>query len=240
MKIFFIIIGTVVFYFVVELGLLYYNSNHTPKLAKIDQSDRLLGSGPVVKYIAAGDSTGVGYGASSFQKTYSYQIAERLALTNTVEYKNISVVGYRTEDVLNNQVQQIINYDPDIVTISMGPNDATHLVSPDKILNNYKNIISKLEQGTHAQIYITDIANFKNAKILPWFLYRLIEHRSAKLNPKLLALENDRVKIIDIHNFGWDKPSYSNRSTTYAADFFHPNDLGYQNWAAAFLNKILK
>jgi acyl-CoA thioesterase I len=240
MKILLIIIGLLVLYIVAELGVLYYRENHLPKLATIDQADKVLGNGPVLKYIAAGDSTGVGYGASGLEKTYTYQTAQFLAKTHTVQYKNISVVGYKTRDVLDKQVEQIIAYQPDVVTISIGPNDATHLVSAHKILSNYKAIISKLEQGTTAKIYITDIANFNQASILPWFYYQLLEYRSRKINPQILALENDRVKIINIHNFGWSEPPYNNRKSTYAADHFHPNDLGYQNWTNAFLDEIRK
>ncbi len=227
-----------VVYLVIEFGLFAYKYYHLPKLVVIDQSNKTLGSGPNIKYIAAGDSTGVGYGASSLEKTYTYQLAQFFAKTHTVEYKNISVVGYKTQDVLDKQVQEIINFKPDIITISMGPNDATHLVSPSKILENYKAIIAKLEQGTTAKIYITDIANFDNATVLPFVFYKFIEYRSSKINPQLLSLEDDRVKIIDIHNFGWSEAPFNNRELTYAADHFHPNDLGYQNWTNAFLNKI--
>jgi acyl-CoA thioesterase I len=235
MKTSLIILAVLILYFGVELAIFYYRETHLPVLPKIDQAQRTLGSGPALKYIAAGDSTGVGYGASDETKTYTYQVAQFLAKNHTVEYRNISVVGAKTEDVLQNQISQIIAYQPDIITISIGPNDATHLVSENKIISNYKNIIAQLEQGTKAKIYITDIANFKDASVLPWFYYYLLEYRSSYINPKILALEDTRTKIVDIHNFGW---ANYNRPKTYAADNFHPNDLGYQNWTNAFLNKI--
>jgi acyl-CoA thioesterase-1 len=233
-----IVVIILILYFGVEFGIFYYKYSHLPALPKIDQSDKTLGSGPVLRYIAAGDSTSVGEGASGFEKSYAYQIAQYLAKTNTVEYRNIGVVGYKTADVLRNQVDTIIAYKPDVVTISIGPNDATHLVSANKILANYKAIIEKLESQTLAKIYITNIANFYGANILPWLYIYLIEYRDQKLNQQLTALEDDRVKIVNIHDFGWNQPPYKNRSKTYAADWFHPNDLGYQNWTAAFLSKI--
>jgi lysophospholipase L1-like esterase len=103
-------------------------------------------------------------------------------------------------------------------------------------LINYKRIINDLAKRTHAVIYITNIPEFRHAKILPktyrWFL----EFQSAKLNPELLKLENDRVKVVNIHDFGWH--NYPDIQKTFAADNFHPNDLGYENWTNAFLNKI--
>lgn len=236
-----ILIATLLFlYLLFELCLFAYKYYHLPQLLTIDQSDKTLGTGALLRYIAAGDSTGVGYGASSLEKTYTYQVAEFLAKDHTVEYKNIAVIGFKTQDVLEKQVDQIIAFKPDVVTISIGANDATHLTSQTTVLNNYKTIISKLQQGTSAKIYVTDVANFDHATVLPWLYYLVLEYRSNRLNPKIMALENDRVKIIDIHNFGWIQPPYNNRAKTYAADHFHPNDLGYQNWAAAFLNKMGK
>jgi acyl-CoA thioesterase I len=225
-------------YLIYEIGFYAYKFYHLPKLPSIDQSDRTLGKGPLLRYIAAGDSTGVGIGASSYLTTYPYQIAEYLAKTHTVEFKNISVTGYKTADVIQSQISQIIAYKPDIITISIGANDATHLVSSGRLLNNYRQIIGELTAGTNAQIYITDIPNFNGATILPWVYRQFIDFRSRDLNQQILTLQDARVKIIDIYNFGWSEPLFTDRSKTYAADHFHPNDLGYENWAEAFLSQI--
>lgn len=202
----------------------------------IIQTSFTQGSGPALKYIAAGDSTAVGEGASVVENTYTVKIANELIKTNTVEYKNIAVRGAKTSDVINNQLQQIVEFQPNVITISIGANDATHLVASKQVFANYQTIIQKLTSETKAKIYITNIANFTGAKLLPWPVIKLYEYNSAKLNPKLLALETDRVKIVNIHDFGWDK--FPDRSVTYSLDLFHPSDAGYQNWADAFLFKM--
>ncbi len=237
MKFVTILFTAILLYIGIEFLFFYYKESHLPQLPTIDQSSKVFGSGSQLRYIAAGDSTAVGYGASEASKTYTYQVAEYLSKNHAVEYKNIAVTGAKTTDVLNNQVQQIIDYQPDVITISIGPNDATHLVSSDQILSNYKLIIDKLEQQTSAKIYITNIANFDQATVLPWFYRSILKYRSNKINPQILALEDSRVKIIDIYNFDWKD---YDRQKTYAADHFHPNDLGYQNWTNAFLSKIGK
>jgi acyl-CoA thioesterase-1 len=233
-----IIAAVVVLYLAYELSVFAYKYYHLPVLPSIDLSDETLGSGPALTYVAAGDSTGVGYGASSEKGTYTYKIAEFLAKDHSVEYKNVSVSGAETGDILKAQVPQIIALKPDVITISMGANDATHLVATKKILDNYKAIIGALERGTSAKIYITDIPNFTGATILPWFYDLFLEYRSGQINPRLLALADGRVKMVNIHDSGWSTPPYNDRAATYAADHFHPNDLGYQNWANAFLDVI--
>lgn len=237
-KIIMIIIVILILYLAYELGVFFYKYNHLPTLPAIDQADKTFGQGPMLRYIAAGDSTSVGVGASNTENSYAYKIARALAKNNTVEYKNIGVIGFKTADVLEKQVADIIKYNPNIVTISMSGNDVTHLVASKKVLENYKNIISKLEQETTAKIYITTIPNFNGASVLPWFYIKLIEFRSKSQNQTILGLADDRVKIVNIHDFGWDQPPYKDRSKTYSADHFHPNDLGYQNWTNAFLDKM--
>ncbi len=233
-----IILILILLYLIFELGLFFYKYTHRPDLPDIDQSQKTLGTGPGLRYIAAGDSTAVGVGASETEKTHAYQIAENLSEAHTVVYKNIGVIGATTKDVLEKQIDEIVAYEPDIVTVSIGGNDATHLVSRKAILHNYENIVARLEQETTAQIYITNTLYFKGANILPWFYIALIEYRSKSLNRKILDLESDRIHVVNIHDFGWSQ--FPDMRTTYAADRFHPNDTGYANWLAAFLDKITK
>lgn len=178
----------------------------------------------------------MGQGASSVENTYTYRIAKSLSETNTVEYKNIAVRGAQTTDLLEQQLPQIIDFQPDIITISIGANDATHLISQAKIFENYQEIIRKLSTETTAKIYITNIANFNGASLLPYPFIKFIEWRSGKINPAINNLESERVKIINIHDFGWE--NYPDLSLIYSSDHFHPNDIGYDNWYKAFWDKV--
>ncbi len=229
MKYILIIAAIVIIYIVAYLIHIRYVASHSPN-PLIVQEDKTFGSGPILKYIAAGDSTAVGEGASKVENTYPYKIAESLAKNNTVQYKNVAVRGARTEDVLTGQVSQMIDYQPDIITISVGANDATHLKSEKQILTNYDGIIKELTAKTSARIYITNIANFTGAKLLPYPFIKLVEWRSSKINPHINAIGTDRVKIINIH----DVPS------DYSLDSFHPSDKGYNNWYNAFWNQMNK
>lgn len=239
MKYFIIILALLVGYIAFSyIRIIYYA--HYSKNPQIVQKDFRFGSGPTVRYIAAGDSTAVGEGASSVEQTYTYQLVKELSKTNEVTHSNVAVRGAKTQDVINKQLSQIIEFSPDVVTISIGANDNTHLVSSDSIYENYQEMIERLLSETKAKIYITNIPNFTGATLLPRVAVAVLEHRSKSLNPKLLALENapgnERIKIINIHDFGWDK--FPDRSVTYSFDYFHPSDVGYKNWADAFLSKM--
>lgn len=231
------IIGVIIgVYIIVELAMFWYRVKHIAILPDIDQSDRMLGSGLPLRYIAAGDSTAVGEGASDADHSYTVGIAKSLSVTRQVTYQNIAVRGAWTDDVINNQLSQIIAFNPDIITISISANDMTHMKSGEGLLNNYKKIISVLTDSTHAQIYITTVPNFNGVTLLPWLYVRLIEYRAISINKKIIALGSDRVHIVNIHDFGWSQ--FPDRSITYAADGFHPNDVAYKNWTGAFLDSM--
>jgi lysophospholipase L1-like esterase len=215
MKIFLWFLAVVALYFVIEGAIFYYKYSHLAILISPDQSEKTLGSGPLLKYIAAGDSTAVGIGASGLQSTLK---------------------GATTADLLYNQLDEIVADNPDVITLSIGGNDATHLVGAGTIIKNYKTIISRLEKETAAKIYITNIPQFYSATLLPKLYVLLIEYRSSKINPQILQLTDNRTAVIDIHDFGWSQ--FKDITKTSALDNFHPNDLGYQNWTAAFLDKI--
>ncbi|GAC1412484.1 MAG: hypothetical protein NVSMB66_1550 [Candidatus Doudnabacteria bacterium] len=234
------IIGLLVFillYFIFTLQRIKQFSKNA-NLAATAQPSSIMGQGKQINYVAAGDSTAVGIGASSTETSYTYQIFENLAKTNHVAYTNVAISGAETQDVIDKQLTKIINLNPQIVTISIGANDLTHLVSSAQILGNYKFIITNLTQKTDAKIYITSIPAVQNAKLLPWWYRHLINSKAQRLNPQIAALASDRVSIVNIHDFGWDK--YPDIQATFAADNFHPSDLGYQNWRNAFLDKIAK
>lgn len=223
----------------IQFLVLFLKYKNSPPVPAIYQEEQTFGSGEkTLRYIAAGDSTAVGIGASGAQASYPYKVAEYLGQSHRVLYKNIGVSGYLTGNVISQQLEQIIAYNPDVVTISLGANDAVRMKPTQGVVKNYRTIINTLSEKTNATVYLTNTPNFTGGKLLPFWYIKLIEYRSRHLNPILMELEknNPRIKIIDIHNFGWD--TLPNLETTYASDNFHPNDVAYENWTKAFLSRI--
>lgn len=237
-SIFYILFLALAFFLCVQILIVYFKYKHLPSLPRVHQEDVVLGEGNELRYIAAGDSTAVGIGASTAKASYPYKIAEYLAQNHRVVYRNIGVSGYLTSDVVSEQLEQLVAYNPDVVTISLGANDAVRMKSISGVIENYTTIITTLLEKTHATVYLTNTPNFTGGQLLPFWYIELIEYRSSRLNPRLMALEknNPRVKIVDIHNFGWD--TLPALDTTYASDKFHPNDIAYENWTQAFWSKI--
>jgi lysophospholipase L1-like esterase len=227
MKVIYLILLVIIFYVGFAYGQFKYILSHAD-LPEIKQLDRTVGQGEKLRYIAAGDSTSVGEGASDVSKSYTYRVADYLATAHEVEYRNVGVIGDQTKDVIAKQLSAIIDYNPDVITISIGANDVTHFVDNSKIIENYKTIIKDLTDKTHAVIYITDVPRFDKATLLPLPFRIYFDSQAKKANTELLKLETDRVKFVDIH-----KVEVSN-----SRDQFHPNDDGYTNWTNAFIERI--
>ncbi len=92
MKIIYIIVFVLAMYSVVSVIRFKYVISQA-KLPSIAQQEQTFGQGPNLRYIASGDSTSAGVGASTTNLTYPYRIAQELSQTNTILYKNVGVSG---------------------------------------------------------------------------------------------------------------------------------------------------
>ncbi len=224
-----IVIGLVLLY----LLFTFVRINHVVKKANLTafkHPDLLMGQGVQITYVAAGDSSAVGQGASKVSDAYPNKLAKKLSEKSQVSYKNYAVSGAKTSDVLQNQLDQIIEAKPDIVTISVGDNDLNHGIGSETVLHNLQTIANALVIKTNAQIFISNIPNERNAKLLPLWYRVLVDNRAKNLNKQIQKMDSGRIHIVDIHKIDPD----------FAADGFHPSSRGYQDWYQAFLDKMLE
>lgn len=223
------VIGLMAIYLVYSFVRFHYVLR-TADLPEIKQTSAVLGTGPRLIYVAAGDSTALGEGASNEQRAFPYLIAAKLAVSNQVEYVNIGVSGATTGDLLTDQLAKIIELKPDLITIAIGANDITHWKSSSQTLKNFETIKKELTSKTSAKILISNVANLNNPKLLPRFYAKLTDKRARNINRDIQLLSDDRFVVVDIHSV----------QTPLSADLFHPSDKGYENWAQAYLSSLTK
>ena len=230
----YIMLTAVGIYFAIVFGKIVAAA-YLSSAPEIQREVEVLGSGEEIKYIAAGDSLAFGTGASGPENTLAYKIAELLGTNKKVIYRNIAEEGAKTEDIITDQLEEMVSFDPDVILITVGGNDAMHLRQPEDVTANYKTIISTLEERTEGKIYISNIPNFKEADIFPIWYREIIDERYLDTNAEILKLENERVKIIDAYTT-WDDVKDSD--SVFAIDNLHPNDYGYDFWVKAFSAKM--
>ena len=186
-------------------------------------------------YVALGDSTAVGVGAARLNETHAFQIATTFATLNKrrVRVINLAVSGSVLNDVLQKQLPQLAKFKPDLITVSIGANDATHFSSMGKYQAQMQVLVSKLS-ASKAQVSFATTPDMYQAPALVLPL-ALAVNRRAKMQNAILekAIGGSQIKTVDLFNRG--KLIYAQNPNLYAADFFHPSSGGYQIWARLFI-----
>jgi acyl-CoA thioesterase I len=177
-------------------------------------------------YVALGDSAAQAIGATQPRKGYVGLIAASLSAKENqhVHVVNLSKTGATIRDAIDNQLPQLRELKPDIVTIEIGANDM-RLFEAEKFKSEMDTLMKGLPKGT----VISDIPYFgggrvnhleANARSANEIMYELVQKYDLKL-----AYLHEEIKQNDNLN-------------TYAPDFFHPSNAGYKNWHNAFWEAI--
>lgn len=173
-----------------------------------------------ITYVALGDSAAQSIGATRPQKGYVGLLAARLEAQSgqTVRVVNLSVSGAKIRDVIDKQIPQLQNYDPDFVTIEIGANDIVSFEAK-KFEADYAELAPLLPKNT----VIATMPNFGGR----------IERTAAVASANqiiIAAAKEPALPVADLYGYTKSRES----PLAYAADFFHPNNRGHKNWADAF------
>ena len=185
-----------------------------------------------VVYVALGDSTVEGVGASTAAHNYVGRLAARLRSiyprTRTV---NLGAAGATSYDVLEAQLAQGVAHRPQLVTLSIGPNDITTRVPAQTYAENLEAILARLARDTEAVVVVNllpDLAvtpRFRNRDRAP-----LVGRLSADFN-KIVARTAKRHGALVVDLYGASRRELPSHPEFLASDGYHPSDLGYARWA---------
>jgi lysophospholipase L1-like esterase len=191
-----------------------------------------LDHGVAVLYVALGDSTVEGIGATSSSATYVSRLHARLrAVYPRASVANLGLGGATSADVVDDQLERAIVLRPHLVTLSIGPNDITGRVPVQDYERHVDTIFRRLTQETSAVV----VANLlPDLAITPRFRGReaapVVGGLTVRFNEALgRAARSHGVEIVDLY-----RPSRAEiprRPELVAADGYHPSDLGYARWA---------
>ncbi|HMA35762.1 MAG TPA: SGNH/GDSL hydrolase family protein [Chloroflexia bacterium] len=187
----------------------------------------------VLRYLALGDSTVQGDGASAPTCTVPYRLAEQLRLVfRRVELRNIGVSGATTGDVVRTQVPQIAGFQPDLVTISIGANDVTRLKRRGTYLANVERILGAVDAQPGARAVILTVPALYTSPVLSPLLRALVGLQTTRFNTALPAVvRRHRATLADTYN--GTRHQFARDPQLFARDGYHPSDAGYAVWAVA-------
>jgi lysophospholipase L1-like esterase len=193
-------------------------------------------------FVVLGDSTAAGVGASSPDDAYPQVLARRLADDGyRVKLQVFGASGARVADVRREQIDKVIEAEPDLVFIAIGANDATHLTPLDDIRTDMALALDRLEAETGADIVIAGAPDMRAPAFLQPLRW-LAGWRGRQVAGAIEDAGNEAgVAVVELAEktgplFESDPDRY------HSADNFHPSAAGYELWANAIypiLNQAL-
>ena len=188
--------------------------------------------GASLLYVALGDSTVEGVGASSPDATYVARLHARLrGVYPRAGVINLGVGGATSRDVVADQVERAILLRPQLVTLSVGPNDITEQVPVTEYEANVDTILRRLTAETRAVV----VANLlPDLAVTPRFRGRDSTPEVARLTVQFneaLRRQASRhgVELVDLYTAS--RTEVPLRPELVGRDGYHPSDLGYARWA---------
>ena len=185
-----------------------------------------------VVYVALGDSTVEGVGATTAGNNYvgrlDARLRDRYPRARTV---NLGVAGATSYDVLDGQLERAVALKPHLVTLSIGPNDITAKVPVNIYAENLEAILGRVAAGTQAVVVVNllpDLAvtpRFRNRDSAP-----LVGRLSAQFNDVVgRVAKRHGALVVDLYEAS--RREVPGHPELLAADGYHPSDLGYARWA---------
>jgi lysophospholipase L1-like esterase len=168
-------------------------------------------------WVALGDSTAQGIGASTPDRGYVGLLLEKLRAHDNHPWRviNLSVTGARLADVVWTQLPRVyVAGDPELVTCAVGANDLIRFGFP------------RAREALRALI-----AGLPSGAVLATCPQGLFPQRTRELNRIICAEAHAAgLRVADV----WANTGPPWRGK-YAGDDFHPNDNGYADWCTAFV-----
>lgn len=175
-------------------------------------------------YVAIGDSSAQGIGASRPGHSYVGLIAAHLReiTGRTIRVVNLSVSGARLRDAIEVQLPALAGLKPDFLTVAIGANDIADF-DAERFERELEIVYSALPDGA----IVADV---------PSFYFGAKEHKARIANLIVLRVAAKHgLEVAPLHAATWRQTGARYALNQVAADFFHPNDRGYRVWASAFL-----
>ena len=174
-------------------------------------------------WVALGDSTGQGIGAAAHDRGYVGALLAELVERTGEPWRvvNLSRSGARAADVLAGQVpalEELAPLGPALVTLAVGANDLLRRTPEAALEATLGAVLDRLPAGAVVATLPQGLGRHR-----PLEVNRFLRQRAVA----------GRLRVADV----WARtaPPWSGK---FAADGFHPNETGYLDWVAAFLEAL--
>ncbi len=202
----------------------------------LDLDGRVGGAedGPPLRVVWLGDSTAAGVGVEQAADALPHLVAA--AYGRPVELTVLAVSGDRIGDVLDDQLPGVAGADPDVVFISIGANDVTHLTTRDDFRDRYRAVLDALPLGS--EVVLLGVPDMGAVPRLAQPLRAVAGFRGRELDEVVRQVAREEgARYVPIA--AATGPAFRrDPGSSFAADEYHPSAAGYQLWADAVLEVV--
>lgn len=192
--------------------------------------------------VTIGDSLASGVGSTAAETSLPGVLARLVAdaLGRPVRVRSLGVTGARAQDVRRNQVPHLVGLGHvDVVVVSVGANDSTHLTPPPRFAAELRGLCEEAHAATGAPVLLTGVPEFRCARaigpplrVMAWLSGQLVHERQRDLAARL-----DGISFVDVlAEVGAD---FRRDATLVADDGYHPSDRGAARLAAAMAPAVV-
>jgi len=148
-----------------------------------------------------------------------------------------AIAGAQVSDMRDRQLPRLAEdgVAADVVFISVGANDTTHLIGTERFRATYAEVLDGLRDllAPGGRVVLLGVPAMGTIPRFLEPLRTLAGVRGERLDDQVAALAAERgLTYVDIA--GETGPAFDESpATTYAADDYHPSDAGYALWADA-------
>jgi lysophospholipase L1-like esterase len=184
-------------------------------------------AGPALRTVWLGDSTAAGVGVAEAAEVVGRQVGRRLG--GPVDVRVLATSGARVTDVVSEQLPQVPG-DAEVVFISVGANDATHLTSVTTFASSYRTLVEGLPPA--ACVVLLGVPDMGSAPRLAQPLRAVAGWRARTLDRRIrLRARQAGATYVDIA--GTTGPAFRRDRSLFSVDGYHPGGSGYALWAGA-------
>jgi acyl-CoA thioesterase I len=189
-----------------------------------------------VNYVALGDSSAVGVGASR-GGGYPERLASRLRKDGlSVGLTNVGMSGAVIRDVFTAQVKRAVAAQPTLVTIGIGTNDLWRGTSLEDFQDDLERTVRRLKP-TGASLVIVNVPDMALAPVARLVPSHLYEGRIEPFNEAISSVARAHgMHVVDLYSAS--RVFIPQRSDFFSFDGFHPSDAGYEQWADLMLPTV--
>ncbi len=190
---------------------------------------RVPAAGGGLRYVALGDSTGVGVGAHGggyVDRLFGRLRAARPRSTLT----NLCRSGATTRELIDHQLPALPTAPAELVTVAVGVNDLARGTPAAVFADRLETIVQKVRRRSRGPVVLANLPDVSLAPAVPAAWREGIAAQVRAFNDVIAqAVARHGLVLFDV--FAMSRTMLPAHPELISADGFHPSDAGYELWA---------